>query len=434
MSDLNNARDEFKNSPEKKVKKEKIEKNSKKNKLIDAINYLISVYDFRYNLVLTETEYKYKSGKEWQMFDDKAFHSIKLDLDMSGFDISELSYRNIIFSERIAFNYDPFKDYFASLPAWDGVDRFPEFMSQIKLSDESKRDYLIYAFKKWFVAMTGCLVDDFTVNHTCFVIVGAQGRFKTTFLNNLVPKEFQLDYTYSSNFDTHNKDHELYLVSKWLINLEEMGVLNRNEIEGIKAKFTQRFVTLRKAYGKANIRAYRRASFVGSSNKDQFLNDMTGSRRFLTFNINDIELSDFNVDLLYAQALSLFKTGFQFWFDKEDIEMVETHNEYFQDQQMEEELMLRYFRKPFDNDFVSRIDYLNATDIMNHITGIHEKINANNTFRRNIGLALKKYGFERVSMYRNGSRLYCYKVVTIPKENVITSDSNSPPPESIMPF
>ena len=46
---------------------------------------------------------------------------------------------------------------------------------------------------------------------------------------------------------------------------------------------------MRKAYGHNNENMPRRASFAGSVNTAQFLNDTTGSRRFLCFEVEHIE-------------------------------------------------------------------------------------------------------------------------------------------------
>ena len=46
-------------------------------------------------------------------------------------------------------------------------------------------------FKKWFVAMVASWMKDEVVNHTVLVLVGRQGIFKTTWLDNLIPPELR---------------------------------------------------------------------------------------------------------------------------------------------------------------------------------------------------------------------------------------------------
>ena len=98
------------------------------------------------------------------------------------------------------------------------------------------------------------------------------------------------------------------LATKLIINLDEMSTLNRNSIESIKHAITSASVSLRKAYDKAELTAKRRASFCGSINRQEFLTDITGNRRFLIVSAKMITLnSDLDVSRLYAQALSLYK-------------------------------------------------------------------------------------------------------------------------------
>jgi predicted P-loop ATPase len=73
---------------------------------------------------------------------------------------------------------------------------------------------------------------------------------------------------------------------------------------------------MRKAYGHNNETMPRRASFAGSVNTAQFLNDSTGSRRFLCFEVEEIQYQhDVDINMIYAQALHLFNEGFRYWFD-----------------------------------------------------------------------------------------------------------------------
>ena len=54
--------------------------------------------------------------------------------------------------------------------------------------------------------------------------------------------------------------------------------------------------------------------------KKQFLNDLTGNRRFLCFEVEHINTQHgIPLDQLFAQLLSLYERGFQYWFNEEEI-------------------------------------------------------------------------------------------------------------------
>ena len=117
-----------------------------------------------------------------------------------------------------------------------------------------------------------------------------------------------------------NKDTLIHLAECMLINLDELENLNRSEIGSLKEIITKTHIRMRKAYGHNNENMPRRASFAGSVNTAQFLNDTTSSRRFLCFEVEHIEYThDIDINKVYAQALQLKEDGFRHWFNQEEI-------------------------------------------------------------------------------------------------------------------
>ena len=93
----------------------------------------------------------------------------------------------------------------------------------------------------------------------------------------------------------------------------------------------------------------RLASFCASGNKQEFLTDITGNRRWLPFQAQSI-LNPFYISLpyeqIYAQAKYLIDLGFRYWFDLDDIDLLEAHNDDFRAQENEEQLLAVYFDIP----------------------------------------------------------------------------------------
>jgi hypothetical protein len=95
----------------------------------------------------------------------------------------------------------------------------------------------------------------------------------------------------------------------------------------------------------------RRASFMGSINNLEFLTDQTGSRRFLCFEVLAISYNHgIDLDKVYAQAVSLFKSGFKYWMDGKDNEEIESYNKAFQIVPLEQEILERYYRPCVGNE------------------------------------------------------------------------------------
>jgi len=232
-----------------------------------------------------------------------------------------------------------------------------------------------------------------TINHTAIILSGPQGAGKTTWMLNLCPPELK-DYLFSGAINPNNKDTLIHLAECMFINMDELENMNRFEIGAFKEIITKPCIRTRRAYGHHVESFPRRASFMGSVNSSQFLTDSTGSRRFLCFEILSIDyLQKTDLPMVYAQAYELFREGYRFYFNKEEIGDITESNEQFQLNTAEEELLITYFEQiPLSE----AITLLTATQILGHIT---ERTHVNHSSTPGavirLGKALKKYGFER---------------------------------------
>jgi len=313
------------------------------------------------------------------------------------------SLRNLLYSDFCVL-FNPFEDYFFNLPTYDEkTDYITELANTITTT---KQELWQQCFKKWLVAMVGCVLDDKVINHTVIVFSGKQGLGKTTWVEKLVPKPLK-EYLFSGTINPNNKDTLVQLSECMLINLDELENLNRSEIGSLKEIITKTQIRMRKAYGHNNETMPRRASFAGSVNTAQFLNDSTGSRRFLCFELEGIKYQH-NVDLnmAFSQALYLFKSGFRYWFDQEEIKNITENNEQYQLHSPEEELLLTWF-EPCPKEEANL--FLNASQIAAKIAD-RTKLNLNDGTINKLGKALKKHNFTR--LMRQGKPVYAVKEFT----------------------
>ena len=127
--------------------------------------------------------------------------------------------------------------------------------------------------------------------------------------------------------------------------------MGTKELNVMKSVITASDISERAAYGYTKERRIRLASFCASGNKQEFLTDLTGNRRWLPFHVESIQ-NPFTTtqpyERIYAQARYLIEIGFQYWFDLNDIDALETHNEAFRAQENEEQLLAVYFDIPAD--------------------------------------------------------------------------------------
>ena len=204
-------------------------------------------------------------------------------------------------------------------------------------------------FKKWFVGMVASWLKDEVVNHQVLVLIGRQGIFKTTWLEHLIPPELRAYCCKLANTTQINKDDRLRLAEFGLINLDELDSMSSRELNTMKSIITASDVNERVAYGYTKERKIRLASFCASSNRREFLTDITGNRRWLPFEVENIQNPYETIlpyERMYAQARYLIQYGFNYWFDLDDIATLEEHNETFRAQESEEQLLPILFDVP----------------------------------------------------------------------------------------
>jgi hypothetical protein len=382
---------------------------------IDRLELFLSTrYVFRHNMVSGKLEFQYFGKKKWHVMNDFIENSMLRECLKGRIKTNLSSLRNLLYSDFCEL-YNPFEDYFYNLPEYNPNSSLPNGEGQggadyiLELANTittTKQDLWRECFKKWIVAMVVCVLDDKVINHTVIVFSGKQGLGKTTWVEKLVPRKLK-EYLFSGTINPNNKDTLVQLSECMLINLDELENLNRSEIGSLKEIITKTQIRMRRAYGHNNETMPRRASFAGSVNTAQFLNDSTGSRRFLCFELEGIQYQhEVDIDNVFSQALYLFKTGFRYWFDQEEIKNITENNEQYQLRSPEEELLLTWF-EPCDRENATH--YLNASQIAAKLAE-RAKITITDGTINKIGKALKKHNFTR--LIRKGSPVYAVKEFT----------------------
>ena len=388
---------------------------SSKNAEIEE--YLSTHYEFRYNTVLGGTEYHSKSNDDFVKVGRYEINTLRRELGCDeGISTPSENLYSIIessFSPRI----NPIQEYFKRLSSIDvgggedgsaslSLKAIPNLASCVVVRNSQK--WLPY-LTKWLVAVVANAMDDRECrNHTCLVLTGEQGKFKTTFLDLLCPPALH-GYSYTGKIYPQEKDTLTYIGQNLIVNIDDqLKALNKRDENELKNLITCPMVKYRMPYDKYVEEHPHLASFVASVNGNDFLTDPTGSRRFLPFEVLSIDINRakaISMDSVYAEAKALLKSGFRYWFDDDEIAELYRESEDFQVQTAEMELLLRCFEKPTEANPHS--SYMTTTEIITYL-GLytHHPLSL-----KHMGEALRKAGFEKVSKRREGgSPIYVYKV------------------------
>ncbi len=257
---------------------------------------------------------------------------------------------------------------------------------------EQEQTIWYHYLKKWLVAMVASWLSDDVVNNVILVLIGEQGAYKTTWFNYLLPPELKQYFYTKTNANRMSKDDLLTLAQYGLVCCEELDTMRPSELNQLKAAVTMSSIDERAAYARYHEHRKHIASFCGTGNNTQFLSDPTGNRRWLPFEVESIvspREHPFNYEGIYAQALALYKSGFQYWFTKDEIQELNRHNKQFETPRLEHELVDLYFRKPTVNELGEFMSVARALQIISN--GISQKLSA-----VNVGRAFCDLGFKRV--------------------------------------
>ena len=364
----------------------------------------------RYNLVTHQTEVHWLTDfgddlqqiPQWERINDRIENTLWKELSKEKpVRMRDLQY--VIGSDYVPA-YHPFRFYLEHLLPWteEQGDNIMELSLSVNVKGDSDEQFLFAEYlKKWLVAMVASWMDDRVVNNVMLVLIGPQGAYKTTWFAHLLPPQLREYFYTKTNSGMVSKDDLLTLSQYGLMCWEELDSMQLKELNKLKAVMTMPSINERAAYAHYHENRPHLASFCGTGNNVQFLSDPTGTRRWLPFEVENIDSpmsSPFNYEGIYSQAYALYRQGFRYWFDRNEILRLSQHNQQFETARSEHELIDEYFRQPVG---IEGGEYLPASVILQLVGGTSMKdINATK-----LGRALTAMGFE--SKMTRGIRRYC---------------------------
>ena len=347
---------------------------------------------------------EFRGEEMWRNLTDKDINTMVCQcVQESGVNISVSEMWTALKSDLITAVH-PIRSWLNQLPEYtpEQPDWIEFVANQVKVAgDELSNQYWRTCFKKWFVAMVASWMKDEVVNHTVLVLIGRQGIFKTTWLDHLIPPSLR---GYSSKLPLSgqiSKDDRLRLCENAMLNIDELDAICGREMNIVKSLLTSTDVNERAAYGRLKERRVRLASFCASTNNREFLTDVTGNRRWLPFEVESIQ-NPFHTtlpyELMYAQAKYLVEQGwFSYWFDMQEMEELEKHNENFRAQENEEQLLPILFDIPAEG----KGEFMTTAEISDKLVtygGIKKPMST-----RQLGIIMGKMGYQKAQIRISGA-------------------------------
>lgn len=209
---------------------------------------------------------------EWKNADDARLY-VYLSTEYAAFK------RQDVYDSLTAVAYErafhPIWDYFADLPEWDGVNRADRILVDYLGAEDC--EYTREVTKRWLIAAIsrvmrpGCKFDYVPV------LSGPAGIGKSMLIGKLGGTWFSDSLSFE---DMRDKTAAEKIQGTWINEISELKGMRKMEVESIKSFISRQEDIYRPSYGRQVEHHKRGCVFIGTSNADDYLKDVTGNRRF----------------------------------------------------------------------------------------------------------------------------------------------------------
>ncbi len=297
--------------------------------------------------------------------------------------------------------FHPIREYLKSLK-WDGKPRINEWLSAYVGAECTVYHcaiaprFLISAVAR--IMQPGCQAD-------CMPVLEGMltGEGKSSLLRELTSPWFS-----DQARDLGSKDMAMSIAGKWLIEVAELEAFKGASAEQLKAFISRRVDRFRPPYGRRVIDSPRQCVFVGTTNKDQYLVDETGNRRYwpvLCGPILDIDGIIKDRDQLWAEAMVQYANKVPWWLETQELRQLaasEQDNRFDADA-MEEEIEHFVEKREtvtlediliesmgLKREVISRADQLRVAKILRHLGWKRTQLKGENGKKRRVFSRLPK--------------------------------------------
>ncbi len=205
-------------------------------------------------------------------------------------------------------SYHPIKDFLGSLPEWDGVERVDSLLpTYLGAADTA---YVRAVTRKTLVAAIARVMTPGIKFDTMLVLSGPQGKGKSTLIAKLCGEWFNDSLLLS---DAKDKTAAEKLQGYWILEIGELAGMKKTDIETLRGFLSRQNDIYRAAFGRRATPHPRQCVFIGTTNAETYLRDITGNRRFWPVKVpgstgkQSWELTKEEVEQIWAEALVYYE-------------------------------------------------------------------------------------------------------------------------------
>ena len=297
--------------------------------------------DLAWNELKKQIEYK---GERFLLEGARTRVALDLDIDASVNAVEEVF---VVLAKQHCYN--PVTRYLESLPQGDPkiLDDLAE--RYLECSGTAYNGLYNVLLKKTLIAAVARAFKPGCKHDNICILKGEQGALKSSFWEVLAGKEFFSDDITSGT----EKDEVLKLSQDWILEYSEFETAyNKKDQSQLKSFLARKIDKVRVPYGRDIEDMKRPSILVGTSNKNDFLRDGTGERRFWVIPLPndekweiDIESLKAQRDSIWAAAVTLYKQGEQWWLTKDEDAQLKKSNLSFKESDTWADEILAYIER-----------------------------------------------------------------------------------------
>jgi predicted P-loop ATPase len=284
------------------------------------------------------------------------------------------------------------RDYIEGIQ-WDGQKRAGVWLTT-KLGAELT-DYTAAIGRMFLIAMVARIYEPGCKCDHMMVLEGPQGAMKSSACAVLGGSWFSDALPEVSG----GKDVSQHLRGKWLLEVGEMHAMGRTETTLLKSFITRQVEKYRPSYGRFEVEEPRQCVFIGTTNREAYLRDESGGRRFWPVKTGTIDIDGLAEDRnqLFAEAFHLYRLGEPWWPDRT-----------FEQQHIKQEQETRFEADAWEEsiaDFIATRTKVTIGEIAQ--AGLHfDKSKIGTADQRRIAAILELLGWHRLPKDSQGRRFW----------------------------
>lgn len=206
-------------------------------------------------------------------------------------------------------SYHPIREYLTG-QQWDGLPRIDTLL--IEYFGARDNIYTREAMRVWLIgAIARVMEPGVKFDYVLVLVDPEQGIGKSSFFRMLGKEWFSDTFTTVNGVQAFEQ-----LQGAWIIEMAELAGLRKQEVEPVKHFIGKQRDQYRAAYGRTVEVRLRQCVFGGTTNRQEFLQDPSGDRRFMPIDVrrdyitrNVMTEFESEIDQVWAEAMHLYLAG-----------------------------------------------------------------------------------------------------------------------------